>query len=132
MKKEVYGLFKKMKIHERKNFGNNGEEIASKYLKNNGYVIIERNFQCRMGEIDIIAKDLKKNEIVFVEVKSRTGEGYGKPSEAVDGTKIKHIYRVAKYYLWINGLYNSFVRFDVIEVLLKNGRFNVNHIQQII
>lgn len=54
------------------------------------------------------------------------------PSEAVDKNKIRHLYNTAKYFLNINHLYNSYIRFDVIEVLLKNGKFNVNHIKQIL
>jgi len=61
-----------MKLNEKRNFGNLGENIAVEYLKRNGYSIVCRNFYCKMGEIDIIAKE--KNEIVFVEVKTRSGE----------------------------------------------------------
>ena len=70
-----------MKLHIKKEFGNTGEDIATEYLEKQGYIILERNFYCKQGEIDIIAKD--KNEVVFVEVKSRSDVGYGLPSEAV-------------------------------------------------
>lgn len=119
-----------MKIHIKKQFGNAGEDIAVKYLEEQGYIILERNFYCRQGEIDIIAKD--KNEIIFVEVKTRRDTKYGYPSEAVNQQKIKHILKTAKYYLYKNKLLNKYVRFDVIEVLIKNGKFNINHIKQII
>ena len=119
-----------MKIHEKKEFGNKGEDIASEYLEKRGYIILERNFYCRQGEIDIIAKD--KNEIVFIEVKSRSSIQYGCPSEAVNKLKIRHLYRTAKYYLYKNKYLNNYIRFDVIEILIKNGKFNVNHIKQII
>ena len=119
-----------MKIHEKKEFGNKGEDIASEYLEKRGYIILERNFYCRQGEIDIIAKD--KNEIVFTEVKSRSSIQYGCPSEAVNKQKIRHLYRTAKYYLYKNKYLNNYIRFDVIEILIKNGKFNVNHINQII
>ena len=55
-----------MKLHIKKEFGNTGEDIATEYLEKQGYIILERNFYCKQGEIDIIAKD--KNEVVFVEV----------------------------------------------------------------
>ena len=119
-----------MKIHIKKQFGNVGEDIAADYLEKNEYIILERNFYCRQGEIDIIARD--KKEIVFIEVKSRSDIGYGIPSEAVDKQKIRHLYKTAKYFLYKNKILNNFIRFDVIEVLIKKGKFNVNHIKQII
>ena len=115
-----------MKIHKKQELGKLGEQIAVEYLSKNKYQILERNFYCRQGEIDIVAKD--KDEIVFVEVKTRSNYNFGRPSEAVDYNKQKHIYRVAKYYLYKRNLLNLFVRFDVIEVLIENGKFNVNHI----
>lgn len=85
-----------MKLHIKKEFGNTGEDIATEYLEKQGYIILERNFYCKQGEIDIIAKD--KNEVVFVEVKSRSDVGYGLPSEAVTKQKIKHLCRTARYF----------------------------------
>ena len=119
-----------MKLHIKKEFGNTGEDIATEYLEKQGYIILERNFYCKQGEIDIIAKD--KNEVVFVEVKSRSDVGYGLPSEAVTKQKIKHLCRTAKYFLHKNKMFNEFIRFDVVEILIKSGKFNINHIKQII
>lgn len=119
-----------MKLHIKKEFGNTGEDIATEYLEKQGYIILERNFYCKQGEIDIIAKD--KNEVVFVEVKSRSDVGYGLPSEAVTKQKIKHLCRTAKYFLHKNKMFNEFIRFDVVEILIKSGKFNLNHIKQII
>ena len=90
----------------------------------------ERNFVARQGEIDIIAKD--KNEIVFIEVKSRTNFLYGKPVEAVNRLKQKHLKSVINYYLYRNKLENNFVRIDIIEVYIKNGYFKINHIKKVI
>ena len=112
-----------------KKLGNIGEQIIVEYLKKNSYKILERNFYTRCGEIDIIAKD--KEEIVFVEVKTRSGVEFGQPSEAVNKIKQRHMRRAAQYYLYKSKLLNSFVRFDVAEVLMNNGKFNVNHIKQI-
>ena len=119
-----------MKIHIKKQFGNTGEDLATEYLEKQGYIIIERNFYCKQGEIDIIAKD--KNEIVFIEVKSRTNLVFGLPSEAVTKQKIKHLCRTARYFLYKNKMFNEFIRFDVVEILIKNGKFNINHIKQIV
>lgn len=117
-------------MYERHETGKIGEEIAVAYLKQNGYQIIERNFECRQGEIDIIAKD--KNDLVFVEVKTRSSALYGLPKEAVDKTKKKHIYRSAEYYIYRKHLENYPIRIDVIEIFKKQGIFKVHHIKQAI
>ena len=113
-------------MYERHETGKIGEDIATRYLEQIGYEIIQRNFQCKIGEIDIIAKD--KDEIVFVEVKTRASALYGQPKDAVDITKKKHIYRSAEFYIYIRHLENYPVRIDVIEVYKKQGEFKVHHI----
>ena len=113
---------------KKKKLGYIGEQVATAYLVKNNYKILLRNFYTKKGEIDIIAED--KNEIVFIEVKTRSSTNYGKPVEAVNALKRKHFYNAAKFYLYKNRQFNRFVRFDVIEVLIKDGRFNVNHIKQ--
>ena len=109
--------------------GIKGEECAIEYLKQQGYKIIERNFECRQGEIDIIAKE--KNEYVFIEVKTRSNKKYGLPREAVDLNKQKHIWNVAEFYVYIHHLEDKYIRFDVIEVYKKQDKFYINHIKQI-
>lgn len=118
-----------MKIHIKKELGNLGEQIAVEYLIRNNYKIIKRNFYCSQGEIDIIAKD--KNEIVFIEVKTRINNNFGEPAEAVNRIKQMHMHKSARYFLYKLNLLDMLIRFDVIEVLIANGRFNVNHIKQI-
>ena len=109
--------------------GKKGEDIATNYLKKCGYKILERNFECRQGEIDIIALD--KNEIVFIEVKTRTNFKYGMPSEAVTKIKQKHLLKATEYYVYINNLQNDFIRLDVLEIILENNnQFTINHIKQ--
>lgn len=109
--------------------GNFGEDVVNQYLSKNGYEVLERNFQCNFGEIDIIFRD--KNEIVFSEIKTRNGVKYGYPAESVTYLKKKHIYNTAKYFLYKNGLLNKFVRFDVIEVYLNNKKPIINHIKSV-
>jgi len=116
-------------MYERHEIGKEGEEYAAKYLEENGYKIIQRNFECKQGEIDIIAKD--KEEYVFIEVKTRQNFHYGMPCEAVTKNKQKHIWNATKYYLYSHKLENKFIRFDVIEVYKKKNEFKVNHIKQI-
>ena len=115
-------------MYERHILGKTGEEIGTKYLIKNGYKIIIRNFRCRQGEIDIIAQD--KNEIVFIEVKTRKNTNYGYPIDAVDKRKQKHILNASKYYIYINKLEKRNIRFDVIEIY-KKDKFYINHIKNI-
>lgn len=117
-------------MYERHEIGKIGENIATKYLEQIGYEILQRNFECKLGEIDIIAKD--KEEIVFVEVKTRANMLYGKPKEAVDTIKQKHIYKSAEFYIYIKHLENLPVRIDVIEVYKKKEKYILNHIKNAI
>lgn len=117
-------------MYKRHIIGKLGENLAIKYLKQIGYKVIERNFECRQGEIDIIALD--KNEIIFIEVKTRTNIKFGNPIEAVNEIKQKHLLKAVKYYLYSRNLENKFVRIDVIEIYLYNHKCKINHIKQII
>ena len=110
--------------------GKLGEDLATEYLKNKGYKIIERNFVAKQGEIDIVAQD--KKELVFIEVKTRTNNLYGKPIDAVNQVKQKHLISAVKYYLYSKKLEDEFVRLDVIEVYFQNKFYKINHIKQII
>ena len=103
--------------------GKIGEAVAFNYLKQNDYKILETNFTCKMGEIDIIAK--KDEIIVFVEVKARTTKKFGLPCEAVTPYKQHKIKLVATYYLQKTQNFDKICRFDVIEILGEN----INHIQ---
>ena len=111
--------------------GKRGEDLACEYLSTNNYIIVDRNFYCYQGEIDIIAKDLQNNELVFFEVKTRTNSKFGKPVDAVNENKKSHLFKACKYYLYKNHIYDSFVRVDVIEVFLNSNFFFINHIKQI-
>jgi putative endonuclease len=115
----------------RKVFGKIGEKIASKYLQKQGYEIICMNYYTKRGEIDIIAK--KQNILSFVEVKTRSNFNYGTPREAVNFLKIKHIKTAARIFLLLNkNFINYEINFDVIEVIFRNGKYEVNHIKHII
>lgn len=110
--------------------GKIGEEIAVKYLQDIGYEIIQRNYSCKLGEIDVIAK--YKGELIIIEVKTRTSNLYGQPAEAVNDIKQKHIFKAAQYYLIKNKMEDTLVRIDVIEVYLnKNKTYKLNHIKQV-
>ena len=111
----------------KRKFGIIGEKIAQGYLINKGFKILETNFYTKRGEIDIIAK--KNDCIIFVEVKTRTSLEFGTPAMAVNSSKKKHIKSTAKIFLHLNRLYKYNVRFDVIEVFIKDGKCNINHIE---
>ncbi len=98
--------------------GNRGEDIAVKYLKKNGYKILQRNYVAPHGEIDIIAKDGVYT--VFLEVKRRTSFSFGLPREAVTPEKQQTIAMCAKLYLAQKKMYGTPVRFDVVEVYDEN------------
>ena len=102
--------------------GDFGEEKAVKYLKKQKYKIIKRNFKNKVGEIDIIAR--QGETVVFVEVKTRTDEKFGFAAEAVDLKKQHKIKNVALLYSQKENIAN--MRFDVVEVYLKEDR--INHI----
>lgn len=116
--------------------GEKGEDIASKYLEKIGWQIVSRNFRCKQGEIDIIARN--KEELIFIEVKTRTNMKYGFPAEAVNKQKLKHLIKAIKYYLYINNINNKTVRIDIIETYFikkynpKRYTVKVNHIKNII
>ena len=95
--------------------GVKGEDLAFEYLLKKKYKILERNFRCHFGEIDIVAMDGKS--YVFVEVKSRKNDRFGLPREAVTVYKQQTIVKCATYWLAINSLTGYPVRFDVVEIL---------------
>lgn len=107
--------------------GKKGEIEACQYLGKLGYFVMARNFKCSYGEIDIIAID--KDELVFVEVKTRCSKKYGEARDAVDKYKKKHIKKAATFYIHKNKLENNFIRFDVIEVYLRDEKFNIKHVK---
>jgi len=117
-------------MYEKHKIGELGEDIACKYLTQSGYKIIERNFDCKLGEIDIIAKD--KEYLVFIEVKTRTGIKYGEAKDAVNINKKKHIYRSAEYYTYKYKLENKPIRIDVIEIYKRKEKYFLHHIKQAI
>lgn len=110
--------------------GRIGENIIADYITKLGYKVVERNFECNQGEIDIIAKD--KEELVFIEVKTRTDISYGEASEAVTDTKKRHLINSIKYYIYKQKLENQPIRIDVAEVYIKCGKVKVNYIKQAI
>ena len=90
------------------------------------------NFNTYYGEIDIIARDMNKEDYVFIEVKSRTTNNYGRPSDAINDIKIERIIKSSKYYIYLNNLWNKKIRYDVIEVYIKGKEYYINNIKNIL
>lgn len=108
--------------------GKQGEILVQKYLLAEHYKIIDKNFYCNQGELDIIA--ISPNmQLVFIEVKTRTSLKYGTPSSSLIKSKIKHIISCSKYYIYFNNLYNYSIRYDVVEVYISNSPPLINHIK---
>jgi putative endonuclease len=112
----------------KKDIGSLGENISESYLKNLGYKILDKNFRCKCGEIDLIA--VNKGYICFIEVKTRYGINFGTPAESVSSSKQHKIYKTAEVYIMKKNIVNFNYRFDVMEVLLNhdNNDFLVNYI----
>ena len=99
--------------------GERGENVAAKFLRNKGYRILERNFRCENGEVDVIARDGKC--LVFVEVKTRESDE-PMPEENVNATKQHQVTKAAKFYLTRYGSPQPPARFDVVAVVWPSGR----------
>jgi len=102
---------------DRKEVGKRGEDAAAKFIKKRGYKIVERNFTCPLGEMDIIALDRKT--VCFIEVKTLSGKTYGPPEIAVNIHKQRKLSQVALAYLNQKHLHDINARFDVIAVTLS-------------
>lgn len=110
-----------------KDIGDRGEEIAAGYLEDKGYTVIDRNYRYEKAEVDLVcfkpfATYERGGELVFVEVKTRSGTGFGRPEEAVTEAKKRRLLRVAEAYLYERKLDGSPCRFDVVSILLTPGR----------
>jgi putative endonuclease len=103
----------------RKQLGAKGEEIAVCYLKSKGYKIVERNYRIKLGEIDIIAE--QGEDLVFIEVKTRSDAFFGSPFESITAQKQKQLSKVALEYISKQGCHNRPSRFDVVGIKFHDG-----------
>ncbi len=113
---------------DSKELGRRGEALAAQYLAAHGCSIVEQNYRCPMGEIDIIARCGEL--MIFAEVKTRRSGRFGRPGAAVDFFKQQRIVRSASWYIHSKRLEDSRFRFDVLEVMrTPAGQISVNHIR---
>jgi len=114
-----------------KQTGNQGEEIATMYLRANGYKIIERNYHTKFGELDIICQ--KADVIIFVEVKTKTNLDYGVPEMMINQHKLNQIRQTGEVYVLSHNLNNSPCRIDIITIVLSENQVipQINHHQNV-
>jgi putative endonuclease len=115
----------------RQSLGKLGEDTASLFLRKEGYKILQRNFKARYGEIDIICR--KDDILVFVEVKTRIGEAFGKPEESVTSRKLREVIQTAHYYKAKYPQLPDAMRIDVIGIQFEDSDTPTyfNHIQNV-
>ena len=105
--------------------GESGETLACRYLEAQGFAVLARNFRCRSGEVDVVAR--QGDTTVFVEVKERHGDGHGEGHEAVTFGKRRRIVRAARLYASARGLTEAPLRFDVVSIDWTNGCPRIRH-----
>jgi putative endonuclease len=109
--------------------GRYGEDRAAAHLSSLGYEIIDRNWRCRSGEIDLIARD--QDQIVFVEVKTRNGNGFGHPFEAISNDKLTKLRKSVAEWCRAKQLSGVVVRLDAVSVLVSGGSVQIEHLKQV-
>lgn len=108
--------------------GRRGEQLAAQYLERAGFRILDRNWRCAEGEIDIVAAE--RRVLVVCEVKTRSGVGYGSPLDAITRAKRSRLRRLAIRWLVAHGVLFDEVRIDVIGLLRdRSGQFTVEHVR---
>src|SRR5581483_11645792 len=116
-----------MAMHAKDVLGQSGEKAAAEYLESRGLRILDRNWRCAVGEIDLVAVD--RRTLVVVEVKSRTGTRCGSPLEAVSRAKRARLRRLAVQWLNAHGIRFDQVRVDVVGLVYDGtGGFTVEHV----
>lgn len=116
----------------RTRLGTRGEELAQRFLKSQGYLILEANYRCPWGEIDIVAQH--GDELVFVEVRTRRGTKYGTPEESLTPAKARHLVAAAQEYLQGLEVEPLGWRIDLISVRLRQDYRveRVDHLESVI
>lgn len=118
MKKDTAGIHKPEQA-ARQGLGRTGERLAADALMSKGYHILERNFRCRHGEIDLVAED--EQDLIFVEVKARRGTSFGLPEDALTYLKRRKLLELASYYLDLHACADRSWRIDVVAVQFSSG-----------
>jgi putative endonuclease len=113
---------------DRQELGRDGEDAAVGYLTRRGMQVVARNWRCRYGEVDIIARE--GTVLVFCEVKTRRGTGFGVPLAAITATKLARMRRLAVLWLEQTGGHRGPIRIDAVGLLRHpDGRFEIEHVR---
>ena len=117
-----------MAVHAKDVLGRDGEQAAVNYLESCGFRILDRNWRCADGEIDIVAVD--RHTFVVCEVKTRSGTRYGTPLEAVGRAKRSRLRKLAVRWLTAHGVRFDQIRIDVVGLLYDGtGGFTIEHLR---
>lgn len=100
--------------------GRAGEELARAWLTRQGLQILDVNWRCSIGELDIVALD--DDDLAFVEVKTRSSTAYGHPAEAVTGAKLRRLRRLAAAWVSAHEVHAAGMRIDVVAILRRRGQ----------
>ena len=115
-------------VHPKDVLGRHGEELAAEYLQQAGFRVLDRNYRCAEGEIDIVAADYRT--LVACEVKTRSSVRYGTPIEAVDAKKLRRLRRLAVRWAVNHSVIFDGLRVDVVGVLKSaDGEFTIEHVR---
>ena len=116
--------------NSKKLLGQTGEDLAVTALEHKGYKIIERNFRCPLGELDLIAA--KKGVLFFIEVKTRSNDNFGSPEEAVSRIKQKRLARMARYYIQQKRINNTPCSFTVVSILMHDSQPKIDILEDVL
>lgn len=116
----------------RAELGALGEQLAADHLRESGLVVLERNWRCRYGELDVVAADISSRTVVFVEVKTRTSERFGGLAQAVTAEKVRRLRRLAGLWLARQDDGWAAIRIDVIGVRIGRRRTpEITHLEAV-
>lgn len=116
-------------MNQKQDLGKLGEARAAEFLCGLGYQIIARNWRGTAGEIDIVAR--YRRQLVFVEVKTRSGHQFGHPFEAITAKKVATMRRLAHQYCSALNLHEPSVRLDAIAVFASASGYSIEHLKQV-
>ena len=117
-----------MRRNNRTSLGNRGEELARRFLLGRGFTILETNYRQRWGEVDVVAR--LGPEVVFVEVRTRSGDAFGSPEESVTEGKARRLAATAQTFLQERGMEEAPWRIDLVAVRVDSrGNARISHVE---